>query len=457
MSLRSLVVACLLVWGALLNAGQTAVPSPASAQLDAVHTFLYQLQDMDLAAIGQSCYDLVVIDYSADGSEEGEFTSAEIAALATSPRGAKLVFSYMSIGEAEDYRFYWQESWEPGDPPWLDQENPHWPGNYRVRYWDPEWQSIVLEYTDRLIGAGFHGAYLDLIDAYGYYESQGRATAAAEMVAFVGAIRAHAVAYDPDFLIIVQNAAELVDAFPEYPELLDGIGQEDIYYGYLEDDVATPPAVTAEMESHLDVFLATGIPVLTVDYATTPNHIDDAYAKSQARGYIPFVTTRDLNALIVNPGHNPCSERSTAFRADAAGNAHATGSVYAGSLRTGAADAPRSERTGTGGPREALAPLPPTSSPPTPVLCWVRHLPLATHLSPPTTHKPSSPSLHRPRQGHGRGAGPIQPGDLLVTSSKPSHAMQRSEPDLSPCALVGKAREPMTSERGVILVLLTAH
>ena len=40
-----------------------------------------------------------------------------------------------------------------------------------------------------------------------------------------------------------------------------------------------------------------------VDYA--PAHIDDAYDKSQARGYVPFVTVRDLDQLTINPGHEP--------------------------------------------------------------------------------------------------------------------------------------------------------
>jgi len=53
--------------------------------------------------------------------------------------------------------------------------------------------------------------------------------------------------------------------------------------------------------------------------------------------------------------------------------------------------------------------------------------------------------------------GPIQPGDLLVSSSTPGHAMRWSGPDPCPCSLVGKALEPMTDESGMILVLLTAH
>jgi hypothetical protein len=53
--------------------------------------------------------------------------------------------------------------------------------------------------------------------------------------------------------------------------------------------------------------------------------------------------------------------------------------------------------------------------------------------------------------------GPIQPGDLLVSSSTPGYAMRWAGPEPCPCALVGKALEPMADERGTILVLLTAH
>ena len=45
--------------------------------------------------------------------------------------------------------------------------------------------------------------------------------------------------------------------------------------------------------------------VLTVDYATASEHIDDAYAKSSQRGYVPYVTVRALDQLTVNPGHAP--------------------------------------------------------------------------------------------------------------------------------------------------------
>ena len=293
----------------------TATPEPPQAQeveavdmaseLTEVNDFLYQLQDIDLSAIGDSAYDLIVMDYSSDGSETGEFAPAQIAALKDSPGGAKIVLAYMSIGEAEDYRFYWRGIWKPGSPSWLEATNPNRPGNYKVRYWEPEWQSIIFPYTDRLLLAGFDGAYLDIIDAYEYFADQGRGTAAQEMGAFVTAIATYARASDPDFYIFPQNAPELAGLVPDYLDSVDGIGQEDIYYGYEDDDQQTPPDVTEELEGYLDMFESAGKLVLTVDYAETSSFVDDAYTRSRAKGYVPFVTVRDLDRLTVNPDHPP--------------------------------------------------------------------------------------------------------------------------------------------------------
>lgn len=82
----------------------------------------------------------------------------------------------MSIGEAENYRYYWQKAWKLHRPKWLDRVNPDWAGNYKVRYWNPEWQKIICgdgdSYLNRILAAGFDGVYLDIIDAFEYYENR---------------------------------------------------------------------------------------------------------------------------------------------------------------------------------------------------------------------------------------------------------------------------------------------
>jgi len=292
-------------------------PPPIPTPVITAHDFLYQLQNVDLEAIGQTGYDLVVMDYSAEGDDETAFTADQIAALKLRPGGEKTLLAYMSIGEAENYRFYWNPDWDAdgdghpdgGAPAWLDVENPNWEGNYKVRYWDSGWQAIIYgspnSYLDKIIAAGFDGVYLDIVDAYWYYEEQDRDSAAREMVDFVIQLAGYARARQPGFLIFPQNAAELAADLGDYLAAVDGIGQEDIYYGYEEDDQSTPPAVTAELEGYLDIFLNAGKLVLTIDYATTPAHVDDAYAQSRAKGYVPFVTVRGLDQLTINPGHEP--------------------------------------------------------------------------------------------------------------------------------------------------------
>lgn len=52
--------------------------------------------------------------------------------------GKHLILAYMSIGEAEDYRYYWKDEWKDHPPGWMAGENPDWPGNYKVKYWEAE-------------------------------------------------------------------------------------------------------------------------------------------------------------------------------------------------------------------------------------------------------------------------------------------------------------------------------
>ena len=105
------------------------------------------------------------------------YNATEIEQLQTKENGGKrLVICYISIGESEDYRYYWQPEWETSSPSWLAEENPEWEGNYNVRYWDSDWQDIIsgnnMSYMKKILDAGFDGAYLDIIDAFEYYEEK---------------------------------------------------------------------------------------------------------------------------------------------------------------------------------------------------------------------------------------------------------------------------------------------
>jgi cysteinyl-tRNA synthetase len=126
-----------------------------------------------IQAITSTNYDLLIMDLFFH--DNTAFDESEISQLKSKANGGKrLVVAYMSIGEAEDYRYYWQKSWAKDPPPWIDGENPDWEGNFKVRYWEEAWQAIIYgnpdSYLWRILEAGFDGVYLDIIDAFEYYE-----------------------------------------------------------------------------------------------------------------------------------------------------------------------------------------------------------------------------------------------------------------------------------------------
>lgn len=132
----------------------------------------YATKQAFLAALMATDYDVLVIDLFFN---EEILTPAEVSSLKNKANGGtRLVLCYMSIGEAENYRYYWQTEWNSSKPSWLEKENPLWKGNYKVRYWTSEWKQImygnVNAYLDKVLFAQFDGVYLDIIDAYEYFE-----------------------------------------------------------------------------------------------------------------------------------------------------------------------------------------------------------------------------------------------------------------------------------------------
>ena len=142
--------------------------------------FLYLLDPSEfasksdfMAALQATNYDVIIMDFFF-GDPDPLTTDDVISLKIKANGGSRLIISYMSIGEAEDYRYYWQESWNSSAPSWLAGENPDWPGNYKVEYWDDNWQAIIYgsgnAYLDRIVAAGFDGVYLDIIEAFEYFE-----------------------------------------------------------------------------------------------------------------------------------------------------------------------------------------------------------------------------------------------------------------------------------------------
>ncbi len=292
--------------------------------------------------IAASDYDMVVIDFISSEADNTNYPMAEVVAQLQNAPHPKKVIAYIDIGEAEEYRIYWDESWGIGNPAWIVGDDPDgWAENYPVAFWAEEWQEIWLEddgLLDQIGEAGFDGVYLDWVEAY---SDENVVTAAIDegvnpiyaMIEFLSLISENIKDECDDCVVIAQNAAELVE-YTEYSATIDGLAQEQVWFDggadndpkgdcplpHTDDDVDTKAyydALSPECQNQFDEFPEStlhvsseeylfflniahekDIPVFTVDYALIPENAAWIYETSRGYGFVPFVGNRALDMFI---------------------------------------------------------------------------------------------------------------------------------------------------------------
>jgi len=224
----------------LLVAVAVFAPGPVMggrADISWVESWAIQLQNADIDELVNSTYDCVVIDYARHGDEASEYSAADIERVRKS---GKRVLAYLSIGEAEDYRFYWKSRWAVGKPSFIGPQNPNWPGNYQVKYWTRGWWEKALRpYLDRILAAGFDGVYLDRIDAYWWWYEQGGVPIRRSADRMVRTVRKLATytrkAVGNTFIVCGQNGVSILDDASvkkrnQYLADIDAVGMESLFY-----------------------------------------------------------------------------------------------------------------------------------------------------------------------------------------------------------------------------------
>lgn len=262
--------------------------------------------------LASSDRDIIVID--AAFNSEGDWTPAEIKTIRAGKSGRRVV-AYVSIGEAEDYRPYWQKNWDANKdgkpdaaaPKFLNIENPDWKGNYRVRFWQPEWQQIMLPAVDKVVAQGFDGIYLDIVDAFEFYEYDSTTkkwlddrpnpetgkTYRQDMIAWVHAIAQRARSKNSSFLVIPQNASQLL-AHPDYRELISAIGVEDLF---VADKKLRSEKQSRYVMGFLDQLKPHAKPVLVIDYPKSAEIHTAAFEAAAKQGFTLLLTDRQLTTL----------------------------------------------------------------------------------------------------------------------------------------------------------------
>jgi len=246
--------------------------------------------------------DWIVLD--ASFSTEEPWTTADLSAIRAGRAGRKVI-AYLSIGEAENYRAYWQSSWSTNAPAFLLGENPEWKGNFRVKFWQADWQKIILADVDKIMAAGFDGVYLDIVDGFETFEQNGndfiddrlnpetKQSYRRDMVDWVKAVATRARKTNPAALVIPQNGTQLL-AHADFLGAVDAVGVEDLF---TNGDKLQKTADTKYRLENLAPMLAAHKPVLDIEYPKRKERQALAREESSHHGFVWLVTDRQLRTL----------------------------------------------------------------------------------------------------------------------------------------------------------------
>ncbi len=292
--------------------------------------------------IAASEYDMVALDFIPSEKNSTDYPMAEVAAqLHNAPR-PKLVIAYIDIGQAENYRAYWQPGWRVGNPKWIVGADPDgWEGNFPVAFWYDEWQTIWLGeggLLSQILAAGFDGVYLDWIEAYSDENvidiaEQDSDDPVQEIIGWVGKISTFVKGHCSDCVVIAQNAAELIE-YDKYVTAIDALAQEQVwfdggadndpegdcplprtrsevdtsaYYNSLSQECRSQfdefPESTLHVSSeeyldYLKIAQQKELPIFTVDYALQPENVAWVYRTARGLGFIPFISNRGLDHYV---------------------------------------------------------------------------------------------------------------------------------------------------------------
>jgi len=267
----------------------------------------YQLQNVDPLYLRNTAFDVLVVDVD-------DVPLEAVQSLKYKADGERRdVLSYISIGEAEGYRDYWKQGAAYDIPNWLLDVNPEWNDNWVVKFWDRDYQRHIFKQLDKIIKAGYDGAYFDKCDAphdiLRWHRTAARPIAEMQraMIAFILKLSVYARAKNPAFRVVMQNAEDLLspdlqDGSAMLVQTLSGVAKEDLILGAEEDGMPNHPDLVRWSNDMLGRVTHAGKPVFVVEY-TDWNGVDLADLLRDLRdfGYVPYIARPDraLDEMVV--------------------------------------------------------------------------------------------------------------------------------------------------------------
>lgn len=305
------ILLSLLLCAGCRTAGESGLAGVSSwaIQLDGL------ARDGAVDALAAAPVDMLVIEPTRTVRGQEAFPTRSVVAELGRDR---ICLAYVNVGQAEDYRAYWQPFWVAptadvrGSPDYLLALDPDgWPGNYAVSFWDIRWRAILWGSSTALVDAaiedGFDGVYLDWVLGFRFAPVEAAAAEAGvdpaqAMADLIRDLREYARRRRPGFLVVIQNPEDLAERIPELYFRIDGVAQESISFGGTAgaawDDPDAGDIPTPERSwDHLQAYRDHGLPVFSLDYARDPDNVAAAEERSRALGFVPCVSLSPLDRL----------------------------------------------------------------------------------------------------------------------------------------------------------------
>jgi uncharacterized protein (TIGR01370 family) len=233
----------------------------------------YNLADM-------APYQMMILDPDQAGAGDADSIST---------RGT-IAIAYLNIGEAEVYRWFYKDIHQD----WILAPNPNWKDHFYIDVNNKGWHKLVMnKIIPSIFEKGFSGLFLDMADVaspslYPMLEP-----------GVVSLIREMREEY-PDKVIIMNDGTFLAGAVSD---AIDGIVVESVFTTY---DFITRSYIPVKEENSAarcselqQLKKATGVKIFAIDYAPPGDTItaQAAAGQSTSQGFVPFVSTIELNTL----------------------------------------------------------------------------------------------------------------------------------------------------------------
>ncbi len=240
-----------------------------------------------LPAEAFSSFDVVVLDATYD---------APVAALKAQ---GKTVLGYLSLGEAEDYRPYYKKLKEQK---LLLEANPEWKGHFIIDIRKPEWGKIVVEeLIPEIVAKGFDGIMFDTIDSPLHLAIQKKDTYPGMNEAALKLLCDIRKAHPNVKLMLNRGFDVLTQAAPCIDMVLAESTRTD-----LQLSGSKKPKLVSDEDYNWYVgklreaqLAAPNLKVYSLDYwpMTDSKGVARIYAEQRANGFIPYVSTIDLQKV----------------------------------------------------------------------------------------------------------------------------------------------------------------